>query len=186
MHPVEGGKSVSCMRWLHKHSRACHSCGGIFRSTVARSGGTQPQHRKVGPVEQSVKRAFVVEAVQQAAVCYTYLACSASSRVLYISGLGNRKRRHGKDNLAIPIRHPPHVLQEAQRLRQVCEDIAQRHDQLPEQEWARAAGLKSIKSLRAVLQAGSAAEKRIVGEHQGFLISLASKFAHQVQRPAAA
>ncbi len=78
------------------------------------------------------------------------------------------------------------MLQEAQRLRQVCEDIAQGRDELPEQEWARAAGFKSTKSLRAVLQTGSAAEKRIVSEHQGFLISLANKFTHQVLRPAAA
>ena len=74
------------------------------------------------------------------------------------------------------------ALQEAQRLRQVCEDIAGGRQQLPDLEWARAAGLKSTRALRAALQAGSAAEKRLVSEHHGFLLSLVKRFTRQVRQ----
>lgn len=54
-------------------------------------------------------------------------------------------------------------------------------DQLSQREWAQAAGLGAVDALQAALQAGSAAERRLVSEHKGFLMSLVNKYAHQVQ-----
>ena len=72
-------------------------------------------------------------------------------------------------------------MQRAQRLRQVYHEAANAHyRQLSEPEWARAAGLSSPQRLAAVLRKGSAAEKRLLREHQGFLVSLVKKFAHRV------
>ena len=54
-------------------------------------------------------------------------------------------------------------------------------DQLSQRDWAQAAGLGAVDALQAALQAGSAAERRLVSEHKGFLMSLVNKYAHQVQ-----
>lgn len=54
-------------------------------------------------------------------------------------------------------------------------------DQLSQGEWAQAAGLGTAGALQAALQAGSAAERHLVSEHKGFLMSLVNKYAHQVQ-----
>ena len=40
--------------------------------------------------------------------------------------------------------------------------------------------MKSSRALRAALQAGSAAEKRLVSEHHCFLLSLVKRFTRQV------
>lgn len=80
-------------------------------------------------------------------------------------------------NLIVAV--PP--LQKAQRLRQLYQDTASSWGrQLSEAEWAQAASLSSLDALRAALHAGSAAEKRLVSEHLGFLVSLVNKFSHQV------
>lgn len=72
-------------------------------------------------------------------------------------------------------------IREAQRLRQVFGDMSGSSEQPAERKWAQAAGLKSAKALKEALRAGSAAEKRLISEHMGFLVSLVKKFAHQVR-----
>ena len=71
--------------------------------------------------------------------------------------------------------------QEAQRLRQVYEDACSRGEQLSEQQWAQAGGLSSVGKLQKALQAGTAAQKRLLKEHKGFLISLVNKHTRQVE-----
>ena len=70
--------------------------------------------------------------------------------------------------------------QEAQRLRQLYEDACSRGEQLSEQQWAQAGGLSSVGKLQKALQAGTAAQKRLLKEHKGFLISLVNKHTRQV------
>ena len=53
-------------------------------------------------------------------------------------------------------------------------------DQLSQGELAQAAGLGTPGALQAALQAGSAAERHLVSEHKGFLMSIVNKYAHQV------
>ena len=73
------------------------------------------------------------------------------------------------------------ALQEAQRLRQVYHEAADHQNrQFSESEWAQAAGLGSPQRLAVALREGAAAEKRLLREHQGFLVSLVRKFARRV------
>ena len=61
------------------------------------------------------------------------------------------------------------------------EDARGQGEQLSEQQWARAGGLASAAALQSTLQAGTAAQKRLLKEHKGFLISLVNKHTPQVQ-----
>jgi len=55
--------------------------------------------------------------------------------------------------------------------------------QLSDAQWAEAAvaGLKSPEALEAALRDGYSAAKRLIREHNGFLVSLTRKFIRQVQ-----
>ena len=61
------------------------------------------------------------------------------------------------------------------------EDACRREEQLSEQQWAQAGALNSAGALQSALQAGTAAQKRLLKEHKGFLVSLVNKHTHQVQ-----
>ena len=61
------------------------------------------------------------------------------------------------------------------------EDACSKGEHFSEQQWAQAGGLSSVGALQDALQAGTAAQKRLLKEHRGFVCSLVNKHVRQVQ-----